>query len=275
MDVDPPEWGVAVASKFLAVGAVVPWAKAGVGAVATQALANVAYGPDGLRCLAAAAPADEVLRRLTEADDGRSDRQLGIVDATGEAATFTGDDCFDWAGGRAGRFYACQGNILAGSGVIDAMSAAFETTEGELAARLLESLRAGDDAGGDRRGRQSAALLVVRRAGGYGGGTDVSVDLRVDDHVSPVAELIRLFGIHRLLLPRPEDLSFQPLVPELVAELAGLLQRAGYDPGGEDAASVRRALFAYVGAENLEERWSDDENLVERGVVDHLRAQGA
>lgn len=262
-----PEWGVAVASKFLAVGSCVGWARAGIGAVATQALANVSYGPDGLHMLRAGHSAEAVIERLTQADEGRAHRQLGVVDASGGAASFTGDACFDWAGGFVGEGYCCQGNILAGPSVVDAMSEAFTSSSGELAVRLLSALEAGEAAGGDRRGRQSAALLVVREGGGYDGGNDVAVDLRVDDHPDPIPELRRIFGLHRLLMPRPEDLDFVTVDDALGAELRSLL---GLGPGGYDAG-VREALREYVGTENLEERWSD-EDVVERGILEHLRA---
>lgn len=265
--VPAPEWGVAVASKFLAVGSCVAWARAGVGAVATQALANMSYGPDGLHMLRSGHPAEAVVERLTQADEGRAHRQLGVVDASGGAASFTGGACFDWAGGVAGQGYCCQGNILSGPGVVDAMSEAFTSSTGELAVRLLSALEAGEAAGGDRRGRQSAALLVVREGGGYDGRNDIAVDLRVDDHSDPIPELRRIFGLHRLLMPRPEDLDFLPVDDALGGELRSLL---GLPPGGYDAG-VRAALREYVGTENLEERWSD-ENVVERGILEHLRA---
>ena len=261
-----PEWGVAVASKFLAVGAVVPWARAGVGAVATQALANIAYGPDGLHLLHRKKSADDVVDALTQRDDLRKQRQLGVVDAEGRAATFTGEECFDWAGGLAGANFCCQGNILTGPDVVDEMASAFERAEGDLATRLLAALAAGDRAGGDRRGRQSAALLVVRDGGGYGGGTDKTVELRVDDHADPVAEMERLLDLHRLYFPRPDELDFVPVDVTLKAELEQLLTRLGYE--GE----FRDALFAYVGTENLEERWRD-ETEIERGVLAHLRSR--
>lgn len=271
-----PEWGVAVASKFLAVGAVVPWARANAGALATQAFANLAYGPAGLELLAAGRSAGEVVAELTGADEQSAHRQLGVVDARGGAATFTGAECFGWAGGRSGRGYCCQGNILTGPEVVDAMCEAFEGAQGELAVRLLAALEAGERAGGDRRGRQGAALKVVREGGGYGGGIDLAVDLRVDDHPDPVAELVRLFGLHRLYFPRPEDLDFVAIDGDVAAELRRLLAEAGYEPGsgqGYDDA-LRQALFAYVGTENLEERWSD-EARIERRVLEHLRARGA
>lgn len=272
-NVSPPEWGVAVASKFLAVGAAVPWVRAGAGAIATQALANLAYGPEGIDLLAGGSSADDVIERLTAADDGRDDRQLGVVDATGRAATYTGPACFDWAGGVAGDGFCCQGNILTGPEVVDAMAGAFRATTGELAVRLLAALKAGDDSGGDRRGRQSAALYVAREGGGYGGGVDRAVDLRVDDHLTPVDELARLWRIHSLLFPRPESLEFVPIDTELAGELRYLLSQLGYDGGGGEAydEGLRNALYEYVGTENLEERWSDDA-VIERRVLEHLRS---
>lgn len=273
LEADPPEWGVAVASKFLAAGAVVPWARAGVGALATQALANISYGPEGLDLLEQDLAATGVVRRLTAEDDGRADRQLGVVDASGQAATYTGDGCFEWAGGRSGAGYCCQGNILTGGDVVDRMSQAFEAAQGELAVRLLAALAAGDEAGGDRRGRQSAALLVVREGGGYGGGTDKSVDLRVDDHPAPIPELERLLGVHGLLFPRPEDLHFIAVDDGIRAELIELLAAAGAEVKGDiSLGGLRDALFAYTGTENLEERWTEDPDVIERGVLEHLRA---
>lgn len=259
-----PEWGIAVASKFLAVGAVVPWARAGVGAIATQAFANIGYGPDGLELLASGKDASAALDSLTSPDEMRAQRQAGIVDASGRAATFTGNECFDWAGGLTGDGYCCQGNILTGPDVVEAMSAAYVSTSGDLAARLLAALRAGDEAGGDRRGRQSAALLVVREGGGYGGGTDKTVELRVDDHAAPVQELARLLDLHRLYFPRPDELDFVPLDDALRSELEAKLGALGYQ------GPFRDALFAYAATENLEERWSD-EDVIERGVLEHLR----
>ncbi len=266
-----PEWGVAVASKFLAVGSCVGFARAGAGALATQALANVAYGPQGLDLLSFGRSAQEVVASLTGGDGGRDDRQLGVVDRDGRAATFTGSACFEWAGGVAPDGYCCQGNILTGQEVVSSMSSAFEEARGELAQRLLAALAAGDAAGGDRRGRQSAALLVVREGGGYGGGNDVAVDLRVDDHPAPVPELRRLFGIHRLLMPRPEDLELFEIDAALAAELRTLLHLPaghGYDD------EVKAALREFVGSENLEERWIDQDRM-ERGVLEHLRAKRA
>ncbi|HYZ46689.1 MAG TPA: DUF1028 domain-containing protein [Actinomycetota bacterium] len=272
-----PEWGVAVASKFLAVGAVVPWAAAGAGAVATQAFANLSYGPRGLEALARGEAAEEVVRRLTEEDDEREQRQLGIVDAQGRAATFTGSECFSWAGGVRGDGFCCQGNILTGPDVVDRMAETFSATPGDLASRLLAALRAGDEAGGDKRGRQGAALLVVREGGGYGGGTDKALDLRADDHPRPVEELDRLLDLHRLYFPRPSDLRFVDIDEELANRLRRLLSAAGYDPRSEAGPydqGLRDALYAYMGTENLEERWSEDAKI-EAAVLDHLTSTDA
>jgi uncharacterized Ntn-hydrolase superfamily protein len=249
-DLGARQWGVAVASRFLAVGAVVPWAQAEVGAVATQASANVSYGPSGLELLATGATAQEALDRLMADDPGGPERQVGIVDAAGGSATYTGPECFDWAGGRAGAGYAAQGNLLAGAAVVAALADTFEGTEGPLVERLLASLGAGDAAGGDRRGRQSAAVIVREVDGGYGGGTDILVDLRVDDHADPVTELQRLYAIHDLLFGRtPED----QLIPvdQVQAEVSELLAKVGR------SGPVEVALREWAGMENLEERLYD------------------
>jgi uncharacterized Ntn-hydrolase superfamily protein len=270
-----PEWGVAVASKFLAVGSAVPWVRAGAGAVATQAWANLSYGPDGLERLAAGSSAADVVAALTEADDGRARRQIGVVDAQGGAHNFTGEDCFEWAGGTTGNGFCCQGNILVGPGVIERMAGTFEATTGELAERLLAALVAGDVAGGDRRGRQAAALVIGRAGGGYGGLADLAVNLRVDDHSDPLAELGRLYGLHRLYFPRPDDLEFVELDDDLVARVRGQLAQLGYlpesGPGGFDDA-FRNALFEYTGTENLEERHTD-ERKIETGILAWLDKQ--
>ena len=249
-----------------------PWARAGAGAVATQALANLSYGPEGLTLLARGKSAAEVVSDLTGPDDERAHRQLGVVDSSGGAASFTGPDCLHWAGGVTGDGYCCQGNILTGPEVVEAMAAAFEAAEGELAARLLAALEAGDLAGGDSRGRQSAAIYVVQEGAGYGGTIDRSVDLRVEDHGAPIPELKRLFDMHRLLFPRKEDLEFLDVDETLASELREHLSAAGHDPGngpGYDSA-LRDALYAYCGTENLEERWTDDPKI-EAGVLSYLR----
>jgi uncharacterized Ntn-hydrolase superfamily protein len=191
------ELGVAVQSKFFAVGTVVPWARAGVGAIATQAFANTTYGPNGLAMLEAGLTPQQVLDSLVRSDAGRARRQAGIIDARGNAVTYTGDSCSSWAGGKAGKNYACQGNILTGREVVDSMAAAFENSKGELAARLLDAMEAGQRQGGDSRGMQSMALLVVKEAGGYAGFSDRYIDLRVDDARDPFSEMRRLFGIQQ------------------------------------------------------------------------------
>ena len=241
--------------------------------MATQALANLAYGPEGLALLRTGATAEEVLAGLTGPDEEAAHRQVGIVDAGGVAATYTGPECLDWAGGVKGVGYCCQGNILAGPEVVQRMAETFESTEGELAVRLLAALEAGDAAGGDRRGRQSASVHVVREGGGYGGGIDRTVDLRVDDHPAPIPELKRLFELHRLFFPRPEDLDFVDIDEQLSNELRMSLAELGYESSltarGFDQ-TLRDALLSYVGTENLEERWSE-EPKVERGVLLHIR----
>jgi uncharacterized Ntn-hydrolase superfamily protein len=235
--------GVAVASKFLAVGAAVPAAEVGVGAVATQSYANLAYRPDGLAMLRSGRTAQETLDALTAADEGRDQRQAGVVDATGRAATFTGAGCHEWAGGRTGDGYAVQGNILTGPEVVEAMEAAWLASSGPLPDRLLAALAAGDEAGGDQRGRQSAALLVVRPQSGYGGQSDVEVDLRADDHPAPVGELRRLLDLHRLYFGKPDPATLLDLEGELAAEVRRRLDALGY-PTLED----------WAGVENYEER---------------------
>jgi uncharacterized Ntn-hydrolase superfamily protein len=264
--------GVAVASKFLAVGAVVPWLEAEVGAIATQALANTRYGPHGLAHLREGMSAREALDAVLAADPGREDRQAGFVDARGRAATHTGECCMAWAGGRTGAGYAVQGNILTGPGVVDAMAEAFEAGTGELAERLLLALAAGDAAGGDRRGRQSAAIVVVSPGAGYGGNDDRLVDLRADDHPDPVGELRRLYVIHILLTgTTPEDQKL-PLDGALGDEVRGLLARAGYP--SEDGAPLNDVLRAFVGTENLEARWWHEDRL-DPVVLEHLRSRAA
>jgi uncharacterized Ntn-hydrolase superfamily protein len=261
--------GVAVASKFLAVGAVVPAAEAEVGALATQAYANLAYRPQGLAMLRTGVAAADVVAGLVAADPGRAQRQVGVVGAEGDGATFTGAGCHDWAGGASGPGWAAQGNILAGPQVIDAMRDAWlgAGVDGPFAVRLAAALRAGDRAGGDRRGRQSAALLVVAKGGGYGGGSDILVDLRVDDHPDPVAELARLLDVHDLLFGRsaPEDLL--DLDGARAEEVAALLTAAGHPPGG---GGLEAALASWAGVENLEERLVPGK--IDPVVLAHLRA---
>jgi len=266
-DLEAGQWGVATQSKFLAVGSVVPWAEPQVGAVATQSYANPRYGPDGLALLREGLTAEEAVERLTAADDDRELRQLGVVDAQGGSASFTGSGCFEWAGGRTGHCYAAQGNILVSEATVDALAESFEGSAGRpLADRLLVCLAAAQLAGGDRRGQQSAALLVVERDGGYGKLSDVLVDLRVDDHEHPIEELQRLHDIHVRLFgttPREEWLEVDD---ELRAELIERLGRSGYD------GDLTEALFAWAGTENLEERVEGAE-WIDPVVLDELRSQ--
>jgi uncharacterized Ntn-hydrolase superfamily protein len=258
-DLAAGQWGVAVQSKFLAVGSVVPWAEPSAGAVATQSYANPRYGPDGLALLRQGLSAQEVVDELTGADDGRSHRQLGVVDANGGAATFTGEDCQDWAGGRTGDGYAAQGNILVSAATVDALAETFEASSGLLAERLLKSLAAGQAAGGDRRGQQSAALLVVEKDGGYAGLSDTLVDLRVDDHDRPIEELRRLYEAHQLLFGETPRDQWLPLDAALQAEVTGLLSSLGYE-----------TLSGWAGAANLEER-VDGADAIDPVVLRELR----
>jgi uncharacterized Ntn-hydrolase superfamily protein len=259
-DLEAGQWGVATQSKFLAVGSVVPWASPHVGAIATQAYANPRYGPDGLALLADGLSAEEVVDRLTSADDGRAIRQLGVVDGAGRGATYTGAECHAWAGGRTGAGYAVQGNILVSGETVDALAVTFEATAGKpLAVRLMDCLDAAEAAGGDSRGRQSAALLVVERDGGYAGLTDTLVDLRVDDHVDPLGELRRLHRIHDDLFGRTPRDEWLTVDDALRAELDERLGRAGH-----------ATLADWAGVENLEER-VDGEDAVDPVVLERLR----
>ena len=248
-DLEAGQWGVATQSKFLAVGSVVPWAEPYVGAIATQAYANPRYGPDGLALLREGLPAQDVVDRLTAADEGRDHRQLGVVDGRGGSATFTGGECLDWAGGTTGPCYAAQGNILVSSETVHAIAASFERSAGmPLAERLLAALDAAQAAGGDRRGQQSSALLVVEKDGGYAKLSDTIVDLRVEDHARPLEELRRLYGLHQAIFgetPREEWLTVDD---ELAAELRERLANAGYN--GELATAFDRWAANW----NLEER---------------------
>jgi uncharacterized Ntn-hydrolase superfamily protein len=258
-DLAAGQWGVAVQSKFLAVGSVVPWAEPGAGAIATQAYANPRYGPDGLALLGQGRSARDVVEELTAADDGRAERQLGVVDARGGAATFTGESCHDWAGGRTGDGYAAQGNILVSAATVDALADAFEASSAPLAERLLASLAAAQTAGGDRRGQQSASLLVVERDGGYAALSDTLVDLRVDDHERPIEELQRLHEIHGLLFGKTPRERWLPLDEGLRLEVDDLLARLGHD-----------SLADWAGVANLEER-VDGDTAIDPVVLQELR----
>lgn len=273
--------GVAVQSRFLAVGAAVPWARANVGAIATQAWANVEYGPEGLRLLAQGLAAEAVVHQLTTSDPGRDHRQCGVVDANGGAAAFTGEKCLPWAGHVVGQGFACQGNLLASAGTVDAMAEAFQTAPGHLADRLLRALEAAQAAGGDSRGQQAAALYVVRAGGGYGGFGDRLVDLRVDDHPVPLAELARLLDLHRqtFLTPTPPE-RWRLDTPEKISILQSLLREVGLYDGavtGELTFNTRGALSAWCRQERLPEmdpsgEWVPGETIrVLRHVVTERR----
>jgi uncharacterized Ntn-hydrolase superfamily protein len=266
------EWGVAVQSKFLCVGSVVPWARAGVGAVATQAWANVGFGPAALDLLRRGTPAQEVVDRLVAEDGGRDHRQLGVVDARGASAAWTGRLCLPWAGGRSGPEYTCQGNILAGEAVVAAMEEAFARSSGPLPERLVGVLQAGQSAGGDSRGQQSAALLVVKEQGGYGGFTDREIDLRVDDHPTPIAELERLLRLHRLYFA-PGMAGRTRAAGTVAREMQKILAKLGYYGGpisGEYDAATREAFKRFCHVENFEERYRDDE-FVDRDILTFMR----
>jgi uncharacterized Ntn-hydrolase superfamily protein len=258
-DPDTEELGIAVQSKFLGVGAVVPWAKAGIGAVATQSYANTSYGPRGLDLMQSGRTAQETIDILTGEDGERSLRQVGIVDARGNAATFTGEDCYSWTGGVTGKHYAAQGNILVSKETVEAMGNVFEETEGSLAEKLLAALDAGQDAGGDSRGKQSAALLIVKEKGGYGGFNDRAVDLRVDDHPEPIKELIRIYQLQQLYFTRTKPERIAKIDGRLKEELKSELEKLQYLKNGED---VDDALRTFIHTENFEEREQ------ERGYID-------
>jgi uncharacterized Ntn-hydrolase superfamily protein len=268
-DLDVGQWGVAVQSKFLAAASVVSFAEPEAGAVATQAYANPRYGPNGLALLRDGASAEEAVRRLTEADDGRDHRQLGIVDRKGRSATFTGRECLDWAGGRTGPGYAAQGNILVSGATVDALAETFEGSAGRpLAERLLDCLAAAQEAGGDRRGQQAAGLLVVQRDGGYAGLSDVVVDLRVDDHPTPIEELRRIYGIHELLFGQTPKDDWLQIDDALGREARERLAVLGYE--GE----LSDTLFRWAATENLEERVEGSE-FIDPVVLDELRRLSA
>ncbi|HEY1197147.1 MAG TPA: DUF1028 domain-containing protein [Thermoplasmata archaeon] len=273
-DRDTATWGVAVQSKFISVGSVVPFAEAGVGAIATQALANVAYGPEGLALLRQGLAAPEVVRRLTEADPGRDERQLGVVDANGGSASFTGPKCMEWAGHEVGNGFACQGNILFGPEVVRAMARTYESTGGDILDRLLAALAAGQREGGDRRGMQSAALYAVRKGGGYGGGNDRWVDLRVDEHPSPIEELKRVFQIYDMTMLSREDPATLLVIEGDVArglqhDLGVLGYYSGRLTGSWDAVS-QAAFTRFLGEHNFENKVRDD-GKVWPSIVTYLK----
>src|SRR3954454_16794323 len=265
-DLEAGQWGVATQSKFLAVGSVVPWAEPGTGAIATQAYANPRYGSDGLALLREGLSAEEVVERLTAADEGREERQLGVVDREGKSASFTGKECLDWAGGRTGPCYAAQGNILVSAETVDAIAETFEASQGPLVVRLLDSLDAGQAAGGDRRGQQSAAILVVEQDGGYAGLSDSIVDLRVDEHERPLEELRRIYGLHQAIFGKTAQEEWLDVDDALAQELRERLARLGFE--GE----LDTPFTTWAGKENLEERVEGVER-VDPVVLEELRRQ--
>lgn len=275
-DPDENAWGVAVASKFLAVGAMVCFAKSGAGAVATQSYAKMSFGPDGLMMLSSGRTAAETLTLLLAADPGREKRQVGIVDSQGNVAAHTGKDCHGWAGHLAGQGFSCQGNILAGGNVVQAMAEAFSGAKGELADRLVTALEAGDEAGGDKRGRQGAAVMVVAPNQGYGGDNDRYVDLRVDDDLRPIVKLRDLLESHHLFFGASKSEDQIHIDEPLARELQRMMLTQGY-MGGEidgiwDEAAIQ-AFWVMVGNENLEERWTPENNpgYLDRIALEYLR----
>jgi len=266
-DLDADQWGVAVQSKFLSVGSVVPWAEPHVGAIATQAYANPRYGPNGLDLLREGLPAQEVVDRLTGADDGRDHRQLGIVDAKGDAATYTGAECLDWAGGLTGAGYAAQGNILVSGATVDALAETFEESAGQpLAERLIDCLAAAQAAGGDSRGQQSSALLVVERDGGYARMSDVVVELRVEDHERPIEELRRIYVLHDEIFGKTPRRLWLDVDEVLATELRERLAKLGYEGELDDA------FTRWTGKENLEDR-VDGVEQIDPVVLEALRSR--
>ncbi|MEW8970143.1 MAG: DUF1028 domain-containing protein [Mesobacillus sp.] len=272
-DPQEKEWGIAVQSKFLGVGAVVPFAKAGVGAVATQSYANTAYGPQALELMAQGKSAEEVMELITKDDPDKEMRQVGLIDAEGNGATFTGTYCYDWAGGMTGKHFAAQGNILVDENTVKAMAETFGSTEGSLAHRLLQALNAGQQAGGDSRGQQSAALLVVKEKGGYGGYNDRYIDLRVDDHPEPITELIRIYGLQQLYFAKAKPENVVAIEGEVRGIVVQHLQRLDYlkaDP--VDDEELHKALTAYIHTENFEER-EQEKGKIDLEVLEFMKNQ--
>jgi uncharacterized Ntn-hydrolase superfamily protein len=266
-DLEEPAWGVAVASKFPAVGAVVPYAQAGVGAVATQSFANTSFGPRGLEWMATGISAQEALDRLLGEDPDRELRQVGLVDAKGGAATFSGSGCFPWAGGISGPGYAIQGNILASEKVVPAMERTFVKTKGDLPTRLHAALLAGDRAGGDKRGRQSAAIYVVKPKGGYGGYLDRWLDYRVDDHADPVARLGELLEMHELYFGKSPETERVQLRGRTLKEMTAILSQEGYLKNDRE---FQWAFAEFIGNENFEERADPNAQWIDKPVLKYL-----
>jgi uncharacterized Ntn-hydrolase superfamily protein len=273
---DEKAWGVAVASKFLAAAALVSWAQAESGAIATQSYAKVGFGPEGLAMLKAGQSASETLAALLANDPMREQRQVGIVDKDGNVTAHTGQKCHDFAGHKLGKHFSVQGNILAGEAVIEAMSEGYENATGELADRLLTALRAGEGAGGDKRGRQSAGLLVVKLSGGYGGDTDRYLDLRVDDDEHPLKKLRSLLDAHHLFFGEVKAEDLLPIDADIARELQQIMVKQGYmggDVKGVWDEVAQQAFWLMVGNENLEERWSIEKtpDKIDKVALEYLR----
>lgn len=266
-DVEAQAWGVAVASKFPAVGAVVPWVQAGAGAVATQSFANTSFGPRGLAFMETGLSADETLAKLLQDDADRELRQVGLVDAQGQSTTFTGEGCFPWAGGVSGKGYAIQGNILKNAQVVPAMEKAFLKTKGDLPKRLHAALMAGDHAGGDKRGRQSAAIYVAKSKAGYGGFTDRWVDYRVDDHEDPVLRLGELLEMHELYFGKSTEKDRVEIKGKALKQVTDILSQAGYLKKGK---VFRSAFNEFIGNENFEERADPEAQWIDKPVLKYL-----
>jgi len=266
-DLEEQTWGVAVASKFPAVGAVVPWAQASAGAVATQSFANTSFGPHGLALMATGFSAQETLEQLLKDDPDKELRQVGLVDAHGGSGTFSGSGCFAWAGGVIGKGYAIQGNILAGGKVVPAMERTFLKAKGSLPARLHAALLAGDRAGGDKRGRQSAAIYVVKPQGGYGGYLDRWLDYRVDDHIDPVPRLGELLEMHDLYFGKSDEKERLNLKGKALEQLTNILTREGYLKKEND---FRAAFNEFIGNENFEERADPEATWIDKPVLKYL-----
>jgi uncharacterized Ntn-hydrolase superfamily protein len=266
VDLKAEQWGVAVQSKFLSVGSVVPWAEPHVGAIATQAYANPRYGPNGLQLLREGLSAQEVVDKLTGEDEGRNHRQLGVVDGQGRSASFTGSECMDWAGGRTGDGYAAQGNILVDKETVDAMAESFESSSAPLAVRLIDCLEAAQEAGGDSRGQQSSALLVVERDGGYARMSDTVVELRVEDHERPIEELRRIYKLHDEIFGKTPRRLWLDVDDALATELRERLAKLGHE--GE----LEEAFMQWTGKENLEDR-VDGIEQIDPVVLEALRSR--
>ena len=266
-DLEEQAWGVAVASKFPAVGAVVPWVQADAGAVATQSFANTSYGPHGLKFMSKGLSADETLAKLLQSDPDRKLRQVGLVDAKGRSATFTGAGCFPWAGGVSGKGYAIQGNILKSAKVVPAIEKTFLKTKGNLPTRLYAALLAGDRAGGDKRGRQSAAIYVVKPHGGYGGFVDRWIDYRVDDYDDPVLRLGELLEMHELYFGKSPEKERVAIKGKALQQVTDIITRAGYL---KKSTNFRNAFNEFIGNENFEERADPEAQWIDGPVLKYL-----